>query len=472
MEPDPPLLFTFFSSNNIAFTNLLLDSSFLLSLLSLIILIVSSALISGSEVAFFGLSPSNLRTLEEDKASNSKRIISLREKPRKLLATILIANNFINIAIIIVSQYIIEMSLRGDSLASISTWINVNFIFDFLTLNQISNGINFLLTIVLVTFILVLFGEVAPKIYANINPLRFSKLMSSPVKFLSFIFSPLSKILVGWGEKIENKISSSRSFKTGTSKEDLDAAIEITVSKEKDSEQEADILKGIIKFGDVSARQIMKSRMDVVALDIETSFIDIMEIAKNSGYSRLPVFKEDFDNIKGILYVKDLLGYTKENKDFEWQKLIRENTIYTPESKKIDDLLREFQRERIHMAIVVNEFGGSLGIITLEDIMEEVIGDIKDEFDHDDEIDFIKIDDNNYIFEGRTLLNDVCRVVDEKTGYFDDIKGNADSLAGLIIEQLGTIPRPESEVKVKNITLKVITVTNRRIEKVNLKKIN
>ena len=239
-------------------------------------------------------------------------------------------------------------------------------------------------------------------------------------------------------------------------------------SDDESSEEEADILKGIVKFGDVSAKQIMKSRVDVVAIDIGTTFQEVMQVIKDSGFSRIPVFDEDFDSILGMLYVKDLIGVYGEKRDFDWTSKVRTSVLYVPESKKIDDLLREFQGKRTHIAIVVDEYGGSAGIVTLEDVMEEVIGDIKDEFDEEEDVEYVKLTEGNYIFEGKTLLNDVCRIIREDTDYFDKMKGESDSLAGLIIEMVGAIPKVETEIEYEDVLLKIVSVSRRRIEKVHL----
>ncbi|MBK8850172.1 MAG: CBS domain-containing protein [Saprospiraceae bacterium] len=280
------------------------------------------------------------------------------------------------------------------------------------------------------------------------------------------------RLAASWcdGEEIlESRISTHRNYQTGTSREDLDAAIELTVNQNEEEPHEAELLKGIVKFGDMSARQVMRPRVDVVAVEKDIDFGSLLDIVKESGYSRLPVYEEEVDKILGILYVKDLIGHTQQGPDFDWNSLIRTNMLYIPENKKIDDLLRDFQIKRLHMAIVVDEFGGTLGIVTLEDIMEEVIGEIKDEFDDDEDIEYIKLSEGNYIFDGKALLNDVCRIIGEKTSYFDDIKGNADSVGGLMIELVGHIPKPERELQLKELKLKVISSNSRRIEKVNIK---
>jgi len=458
LDPEPPLEILY---NTSCF--LLLSYGIPLSILFLIGLLLCSALVSGSEVAFFSLSKADLQNLDTENSPVEKYIDKLREKPRELLATILVANNLINIAIVILTDYLIRRTLPeavlsnwGDSLASI------------LPVSQSSAAsiISFTITIFLVTFLLLLFGEVAPKIYANVNNLGFSKFMARPLTGLNWLFRPISRVLVKWGTAMEQRVG--RNQAATTSREELDKAIELTVSKEQDAEEEVDILRGILKFGDVSTKQIMKPRMDVLALDIETKYRDVIKMIKEHGYSRIPVFEEDFDNIKGILYVKDLLGHNEEQNDFAWQELVRKDILYIPEAKKIDDLLKEFQKKRMHMAIVVDEFGGSAGIVTLEDIMEEVIGDIKDEFDEEEEVEYTKIDDYNYIFEGKSLLNDVARIIEEETEVFDQVKGSSDSLAGLVLELVGFIPKKNAEYIFDRFSFKIIAVNKRRIEKIKI----
>lgn len=463
METEPPNLLGFF----VGF--LQLDWVFITYFLLLILLICCSGLISASEVAFFSLTPSRLRAIEEEEGAIGQRIVQLRSHPKKLLATILIGNNFVNIAIVIVSKIILDQILNEQILTSIGWWLHEYVFLGLFSPDQLATAIDFFITVILVTFILLLFGEVGPKIYANVNNLKVARLMAMPLSFLGLLFTPVSSVLVRWGQNIERRIAANRNYQTGTSKEDLDAAIELTVSQNEEEPHEAELLKGIVKFGDMSARQVMRPRVDVVAVEKDIDFTSLLDIVKESGYSRLPVYEEDVDKILGILYVKDLIGLTNEGSDFKWNELIRTNMLYIPETKKIDDLLRDFQIKRLHMAIVVDEFGGTLGIVTLEDIMEEVIGEIKDEFDDDEDIEYIKLSEGNYIFDGKALLNDVCRIMGEKTSYFDDIKGNADSVGGLIIELMGMIPKPEKEIQIKELQLKVISSNSRRIEKVNIK---
>jgi gliding motility-associated protein GldE len=444
---------------------LLMSSGMTFSIFFLIVLIICSALISGSEVAFFSLGPIQIKDLEDDEAKNSQRILNLLEKPRRLLATILIGNNFVNIAIVVVSDFVIRSLLGNELLSEIGIW--VHDIVHIASPEFWANFVNFTITVIGVTFILVLFGEVAPKIYANTDNLKVAKFMSGPLVVMNGLFGPFSGILVNWSNRIERRFNSN-TYQNNSLKEDLDKAIDLTVSDSINAGQEAEILKGIVKFGDVRVKQIMKSRVDVVALDESSDFDEIMTIVKENGYSRLPVYKEDFDNIVGILYVKDLLGHTSEGKTFKWQKLVRDTVLYVPESKKIDDLLREFQLKRMHLAIVVDEYGGSGGIITLEDIMEEVIGDIKDEFDEGEDVDYVKLANNSYIFEGKTLLNDVIKIASLDNDVFNEYKGEADSLAGLVIEITGILPKVEKEIKLDKVTLKIVSTTLRRIERISL----
>jgi gliding motility-associated protein GldE len=420
-------------------------------------------MISGSEVAFFSISDIELDELDKDGSTDTSTIVNLKAKPRKLLATILIANNFINIAIVIISDYILRALLPESIMTGWAEGLHV--ILPFLSVAVLSRTVSILITIVLVSFLLVLFGEVAPKIYANINNLQFARSMATPLKGLNWLFTPISNVLVNWSNKLEKRLGNVNNV---TSKEELDKAIELTVSQEFESEEEVDILRGILKFGNVTTRQIMKNRVDVVGLDIETDYKEVLQIIKEHGYSRIPVYVEDFDNIAGVLYVKDLLGHTNEDKDFRWQTHIRTEILYVPETKKIDDLLKEFQQKRMHIAIVVDEFGGSAGIVTLEDIMEEVIGDIKDEFDEEEEVEYVKINDNNYIFEGKSLLNDVARIIGEDTEVFEEVKGNADSLAGLVLEIVGQIPKKDKEFFFKHFRFRVVQVSKKRIEKIHV----
>jgi gliding motility-associated protein GldE len=438
-----------------------------LSFLFLLILLICSALVSGSEVAFFSLTRTQIKEIEEDHSKSGSQLLYLKNRPQKLLATILIANNLVNIAIVLVSTMVLNKLLPAQDLLVWGKGLYNTGVFNWTSPEKIAKTIEILIAIVGVTFLLVLFGEVAPKIYAKLNNKKLAKFMSFPLVLLYRLFNPFSTLLVGWTDRIEKRISQSNA-QSNTNKEDIDIAIDLTMSGRKASLQEANILKGIVKFNDVAVKQIMCSRVDVVAVSKDTSYKELMETIRSSGYSRIPVYEDDFDNILGILYVKDLLGNLNESEDFEWISLIRTNILYVPESKKINELLKVFQTERLHIAIVVDEYGGSSGIVTLEDVMEEVIGDIKGEFDDDQELEYTQLDSFSYVFEGKTLLNDVCRIIGEDTTKFDAIKGDSDSLAGLILEISGTIPPKGKVIKVDHIKMTVQTVTKRRIAKVKL----
>ena len=471
MESEPPLP-EFLLSWYLVFAAVSVWSISFAALL-LIVLLICSALISGSEVAFFSLSPQELHELNIDKEPSSKRINYLRTKPRKLLATILITNNFVNIAIVMVSNYLSLTLLSEDTFHPASRAIANWPFMDAFSLQARADGIGFIITTVIVTFLLVLFGEVAPKIYAKINNVRLARIMSQPLVILVRVFSPASNLLVNWGVGLEKRLS----LKSGTAmqadKDEIDKAIDLAVSRDGESEEEsrieADILKSIIKFNDVSVKQIMRARVDVVAADEEMSYAELLKLVISSGYSRIPVYKEDFDHIIGVLYVKDLISHRREGSGFAWQKLVRSQVLYVPESKKINDVLKEFQAERVHIGIVVDEYGGSAGIVTLEDVMEEVIGEIRDEFDSDREGDYKKIDATTFVFDGKMLINDVCRIIDFDSSRLDPIRGDADSLAGLILEVNGELPNKGEEFEIEGLVMIILSVSKRRIEKIRVK---
>lgn len=433
------------------------------------ILLMCSALISGSEVAYFSLSTNDYDNLRHEKSKASDRILSLKEKPRTLLANILIANNFINIGIVIVSEFLLRQMLPEGLLEGWATGLIQSLnLGDYLSVYSIARVINFTITVVGVTFLLVLFGEVIPKIYARLNNIQLAKFMSLPLVVLGGFFSPLSRLLVKGTNLIESRLEGNGQGYSVASRKEFDQAIELTVSQEQHADREIELFKSIVNFGEVSVKQVMKSRMDVVALDVEFVFSEVMKIIKESGFSRIPVYREDFDHIVGILYVKDLIGDIDRGDHFQWQKVIRTEIIFAPEQKKISELLKEFQSSKMHMAIVVDEYGGTAGIATLEDIMEEVVGDIRDEFDDKPDVEFRKIDEFNYVFEGKTLLNDVCRVLSLPTDTFDSDKGEADSLAGLILELIGYIPKKGRELLHDDYKFKVLSSNKRRIEEVQV----
>ena len=411
----------------------------LLSLVAMVVLLLFSALISGSEVAFFSVSPSQLNELKTGKGKRNEVIISLLEKPRKLLATILIANNFVNVAIVILSTFVTKE------------------LFNF---NEFPIWAAFLIQIVVVTALILLSGEILPKVYATQKNLEFSRFMALPMTFLVRFFYPLSILLVRSTNLIDKKLKRRSS---NISMSELSDAIELT-SDESTREEETKILKGIIKFTDLDVKEIMKARLDVVAVDMETGFRELLRTITDSGFSRIPVYEESFDNIKGILYIKDLLSHLDKGDEFEWQKLLRD-AFFVPENKRINDLLQEFQEKKIHMAVVVDEYGGTSGVVTLEDIIEEIVGEIDDEHDVSTEEDFYKkLDENRFLFKAKTSLNDFCKIIGIEDKIFDDIKGESDTIAGLILEILGKIPGPGENVHYGQFTFTIKSVDNRRIK--------
>ncbi len=463
MDTDIPLSFNSFSPIFLQATPSLVFGV----LASIGLLLLCSALMAASEVAFFSLSPSEIEKLRqhEDNPIN-KNIVRLLEMPQTLIATLLITNTLINIGIVVIADYFIKGFFENSYFLQWSDGVIQRFGLP-VSPEWLAETINFLITVVGVTGLLVLFGEITPKLYARGNNLSLAKFMSGPITILSKFWSPLSRFLVRWTDRLEERIEERTGGSNVVSREDFDKAIELAMSR-NDTAKEADILKRIVTFGDVPVKRILCPRTNIVALEYNDDFKTILEIVKKSGFSRLPVYDEDLDNIKGILYSKDLLEHLNEPAHFHWQALLETVPLYTPETKKIDDMLRLFQKEKQHIAIVVDEYGGTAGILTLEDIIEEIIGDIRDEFDDEFEIDYKKIDDFTYIFEGKTLLNDVLRFLKIDQTDFEEVRGDADSLGGLILESTGVIPKKGVEITLNKILFKVEDVNKRRIEKVKV----
>jgi len=408
---------------------------FYIGLLTLFLLLFLSGLFSGSEVAYFSLTPSDYKALE-DRAKSPKTLQNISH-PEVLLATLLVSNNLVNVAIIILSTYL-----------TIS-------VFDF----SQAPLLGFLFQTVIITFILLLFGEILPKIMASNQALRFAERVSSFISILILLFKPITKLLIRSSVGISRRMAPPQKI----SMDELGDAIELTADGLAEERQ---ILEGIVSFTNTMVSEIMKPRLDVVALDYSTSYGKLKEVVIESGYSRIPIYNESFDDIKGILYVKDLIPHVDKDDTFRWQDLIRP-PYFVPESKRINDLLAEFQRKRMHMAIVVDEYGGTNGIVTLEDILEEIVGEIADESDEDEKL-YTKIDDRNYIFEAKVMLNDFCRIVGCDDDIFDDIRGEAETIAGLILENTGQIPKVNEVVKCKQFTFTVDAVDSRRIKRVKV----
>lgn len=405
-----------------------------------IILLFLSALFSGSEIAFFSLSPKQINGIKKSNNNRDRFILQLLDNPKKLLATLLIANNFVNIAIVIISSLITSQLLDLFVHPLLGLFIQV----------------------VVVTFFIVFFGEITPKVYATKKAVQMAHFMAFPLLLLNKIFSPLSVPLVVSTNFID-RIALKKRY--NISVDELTHAIDIT-SDSDTPEEEKKILKGIVRFGNIDVKQIMKSRSDVVAFDYKTNYTELLKKIMESGYSRIPVYEGNFDKVMGILYIKDILAFLGKGDEFNWQSLLRQ-PYFVPESKKINDLLKEFQKLKNHIAIVVDEYGGSSGIVTMEDILEEIVGEINDEFD-DDELIYSKLDDNNYVFEGKTLLNDVCRVLEIDRKVFDVVEGEADTLAGLILELSEKIPEKNEQVIFRNYRFTIESADKRRIKRIKI----
>ena len=430
----------------------LLSSSFVAEILVLVILLMASALISGAEVALFSLTQKDIDEAKKTKSKSFEIIIDLLTQPKKLLASILVANNFINIAIVIL------FASLGDSLfEGLDSELN---------LSGFKIDLVFFIEVVLITFLILFIGEILPKVYANRNNLKFSKFMAYPLKVLDIIISPISipmqRITLGIHKKLGKQKST---LNVGY----LSQALELA-SNEDTTKEEQKILQGIVSFGNTDTKQVMRPRIDIFALDESAKYSEIIsEIIKN-GYSRIPVYKDSIDSVTGILYVKDLLPHLQKKK-FDWTTLLR-TPFFVPENKKLDDLMVEFQEKKIHLAVVVDEYGGTSGVVSLEDIIEEIVGDISDEFDDDDLI-YSKLDAYNFVFEGKTTLKDFYRITKlSNESIFEDEKGEAETLAGFVLEISKSFPKLNSKINFKTYSFTVEALSNKRIKqlKVTLKK--
>jgi gliding motility-associated protein GldE len=421
----------------------------LAGILTLAVLLVFSALVSGSEVALFSLNKSDLKGGVNLRDSKSiKTISNLLSTPKKLLATILIANNFINIGIVLLFASLSENLLKD---------IDVKIDMGFIKINLI-----FFIEVIFVTFLILFVGEILPKVYANRNNLKFSKLMAHPLKIMDVIFSPISIPMQNITLWIHNQ--------TGKQKSNLNVnylsqALELT-SEEDTTKEEQKILKGIVSFGNTDTKQVMCPRIDIFALEVSEDFKSIITEIIKHGYSRIPVYKSSIDSVLGILYAKDLLPHIHKKK-FNWNSLIR-NPFFVPENKKLDDLMVEFQDKKIHLAIVVDEYGGTSGVISLEDVIEEIVGDISDEFDYNDIV-YSKIDDKNYVFEGKTTLKDFYRIIKlEDESIFEEKKGEAETLAGFVLEISKSFPKINNKYKFRGFTFIIENINNKRIKQIKV----
>lgn len=407
----------------------------IIGLVILALLLLMSSLVSGTESAFFSLSPAQIKNFDESEVKSNKLVLQLLHKPERLLATLLIANNFINVGIVILSAFL------------------ANNIFDF----SQAPLLGFLLQVVFITFILLLFGEIVPKLFAANKAQQVTRAMAAPMYVLFKLFYPLNHWLVSSTARVSRRFGSRRNI----SIDEIGDALEITSGHHP---EERKILRGIVTFGHIQVQGILKPRIDVVAVDISTGFNKLKSVVVESGYSRIPVYEETFDDVKGVLYVKDLIPYIDEPDTFEWQKLIRE-AYFVPEGKKINELLSEFQLNRIHLAIVVDEYGGTCGIVSLEDILEEIVGEISDESDEEEPL-YKRLDTNNYLFEGKILINDFCKVLNLNESVLDDVRGEAETLAGVILEMTGRMPLKRDVINHDLFKFTIDSVDKKRIKKV------
>lgn len=409
------------------------------AILLTLVLLGISGFASGAEIAFFSLSPSDISELNGSKQSRDKTIQVLREDGERTLATILITNNLVNVTIIMLCNFIFARLVNFGN----AVWLQ------------------FLCITVLLTFILLLFGEIMPKVFSRQNPLAFCRRCVGGISICRRVFWPLETILLRSGILAEKVVQKENHV---LSVDDLEQALELT--DKNDIKDERSMLKGIIRFGDETAKEVMTSRQDIVDLDIKCSYADVLKCIVENNYSRIPVYQENEDNIRGVLYIKDLLPHLSKPATFRWQSLIRP-PYFVPETKKIDDLMREFQENKVHIAIVVDEFGGTSGIVTLEDILEEIVGEINDEYDEDTKS-YSKLNYNTYLFEGKTLLSDFCKVLNVDDDEFVDVEGDADTLAGLLLEIKGDFPSMHEKIDYKNYTFEVMEIGQRRISKVKV----
>jgi len=436
LDPDPlSLLLFLFQYNGV----------FAVNTIVLLVLLCFSALISGAEVAFFGLSVTDIKEIDDEDTASGKVVVRLLKKPKKLLATILIANNAINIGIVLL------FSSLGDTLFSLITYM----LFDIVS-------VRFVLEVGVATFLILMFGEILPKIYANRNARSFSNFMAYPIRILDILFTPLSTPMRSVTLFLYHQLGKQKS---NLSVDHLSQALELT-SEGDTTKEEQKILEGIVSFGSTDTKQVMRPRIDIFALNEDMKFGEVVAEIQKSGYSRVPVFSENIDNVSGVLYVKDLLPYI-DRKTFNWTTLIRE-PYFVPENKKLDDLLSEFQEKKNHLAVVVDEYGGTSGIVTLEDIIEEIVGDISDEFDDDDLV-YSKLDEYNYVFDGKTALKDFYRIVKiTNEEDFEIQKGESETIAGFVLEIAGSFPKIGEKVYFKNYQFIVENLDKKRLKRIKV----
>lgn len=443
MDPDSYLSFLKDWFNGLCFVSPSVGA--VVAIVLAILLLWVSGLISASEIAFFSLTEDDLDEVNEEKSVADRKIRKLLDDSEHLLAAIWVSNKVVNVAIVLLCAYFFSDVVQWEG----------------------AYVVEFILFTLLLTFLLLLFGEIMPRIYSAQNSLKFCRIVVAPVCFLHWLFKPVSNVLVRSAFGV-GRIAQKYNKKANLSVDELSQALELT-DKDEISE-ESNMLEGIIRFGEETAKEVMTSRLDMVDLEIDTSFPDVIKCVVDNAYSRIPVYEESRDNIKGILYIKDLLPFIDKGEDFKWQNLIRP-AYFVPETKMIDDLLRDFQANKIHIAIVVDEFGGTSGLVTMEDIIEEIVGEINDEYD-EEEHNYVKLSDNVYVFEGKTLLADFYKIVDVDSDEFEEASGDSDTLAGLVLELKGEFPALHEIIRYKDFVFEVLEMDAHRIVKVKVTKKN
>ena len=443
MDPDSYLSFLKDWFNGLCFVSPSVGA--VVAIVLAILLLWVSGLISASEIAFFSLTEDDLDEVNEEKSVADRKIRKLLDDSEHLLAAILVSNKVVNVAIVLLCAYFFSDVVQWEG----------------------AYVVEFILLTLLLTFLLLLFGEIMPRIYSAQNSLKFCRIVVAPVCFLHWLFKPVSNVLVRSAFGV-GRIAQKYNKKANLSVDELSQALELT-DKDEISE-ESNMLEGIIRFGEETAKEVMTSRLDMVDLEIDTPFPDVIKCVVDNAYSRIPVYEESRDNIKGILYIKDLLPFIDKGEDFKWQNLIRP-AYFVPETKMIDDLLRDFQANKIHIAIVVDEFGGTSGLVTMEDIIEEIVGEINDEYD-EEEHNYVKLSDNVYVFEGKTLLADFYKIVDVDSDEFEEASGDSDTLAGLVLELKGEFPALHEIIRYKDFVFEVLEMDAHRIVKVKVTKKN
>ncbi|WP_460573539.1 gliding motility-associated protein GldE [Flavobacterium koreense] len=428
MDPEPS--FTLFST---------VDTNMLFGIIGIIILLFCCSMVAASEVALFSLTPKNISDLEQKNPSKAIVVNQMLSKPKKLLATILVANNFLHISIVILFSFSLD-----EVFSTIASPL-----------------LKFIVEVVLVTFLILLFGEVLPKVYASRNNIKFASFIAYPLSLLDKLLSPISLPMRAFTNFIQEKLGKQ---KTNFSVDQLSQALELT-STDDTSQEEQKLLEGIVSFGNTDTKQVMSPRIDLFALDIEETFAEIFPKIVEKGYSRIPVYRDNIDHIEGVLFIKDLIPHINK-KEFDWKTLLRE-PFFVPENKKLDDLLKDFQGMKSHLAIVVDEYGGTSGIVSLEDVIEEIVGDISDEFD-DENINFSQIDDRNYLFEGKINLKDFYRIIDVDEDLFEIRKGEAETLAGFILEILGNFPKKGQKIQFENCLFTIEVVDKKRVKQIKV----